>query len=175
MQYVIIQDRVLSTEEYSFLMTHGEGIADRVPNENELSLRLVYGALKPQVGEIPLEAIKDTQETLGCWYGAIIENQCVLSTLVDIELREPLYHGYAVDIPFAALLRTSLEVNHCRGRSTPVFVRYEGMTPAENLLNRPAVLCLHRCEGRLKEPLTESGWRDSMSPERAARSARLCR
>lgn len=175
MQYAIIQNRVLSAAEYTSLMTHGEGIADWIPMEDDVSLQLVYGALKPQEGEIPLDAMKATRETLGCWYGAIIDDRCVLSTLLDIEFQEPLYRGYAVDIPFAALLRTGLEIARSRGKSTPVFVRYEGMTPAENLLNRPAVLCVHQCEGRLKGPLSESGWRDSMDIERSIYGARLCR
>ncbi|MYB35074.1 MAG: hypothetical protein F4X92_08150 [Gammaproteobacteria bacterium] len=175
MQYAIIQNRVLSAEEYTALMTHGEHIADRTPEAGGMSLQLVYGALRPQFGETPMDAMAETRRTCGCWYGTIDGERCVLSTLVDIEFHDPLFRGHAVDVPFSALLHTDLDIGARRNRSIPLFVRYEGLSPAQNLLDRPAILCVCRSERRMRTPLAESGWRNAIDSGRAAESARQCR
>ena len=175
MQYAIIQNRVLAAAEYTALMIHGERIIDRTPEVGGMSLQLVYGALKPQVGETPLAAMAETRETCGSWYGTVDGGGCILSTLVDIEFHDPLFRGHAVDVPFSALLHTDLAIGSGRSRSMPLFVRYEGLSPAQNLLDRPAILCACRNERRLHSPLSESGWRNRIDPGRAAESARQCR
>ena len=174
MQYAVVQNRLLAADEYRALMTHGTNIFDRVPPDRDMSLKIVYGSLKPQVGETPLDAMDQTRETRDCWYGTVREDQCLLSTLLDIEFHKPLYRGLAVDIPFAALLRTGIEIGHQQKRSIPCFVRYEGMSAADNLLDRPAILCLYRQEGRPKGGVTDSGWRDAIRPQRLLQCARNC-
>ena len=174
MQYAIIRNRILAAEEYQALMQHGEDIPDQTPRAGDARLKLVYGTLKPQVGETPLQAMQDTRETLGCWYGAIRGGRCRLSTLLDIEFHEPLYRGLAVDIPFAALMRTDLQIGLPRQHAIPCFVRYQGMQPADNLLDRPGILCLCRQENRPRPAITEAGWREAIRPERPLQCARAC-
>ena len=177
MQYAVIQgSHIMSGGEYQALMAHGEDIVDHRPCDDEMALLLVYGSFKPQVGETPLAAMNQTREVLDTYYGTIQGDQCLLSTLLDIVFYEPLYRGLAVDIPFAALMRTALDINFHNTRSIPCFIRYRDMSPATNILNRPGLLCVYRSEGGVKRQalVSESAWREAIAPKRPLQCARYC-
>ena len=175
MQFAIVQDRILAAQEYAALMNHGTDISDRTIPESEMSLKLVYGSLKPQVGINAEEALKETMDTLGCLYGTIQGKECIPSILVDIEFQESFVRGRAVDVPFSALIRTTLEVGMKKKSSIPMFILYQDISSATSLLNRLGVLCVYRQENRPKAEITESGWRDAIRPERPLQCARNCR
>ena len=175
MQYAIVKNRILAADEYAALMAHGADIAERKIPDSEMSLKLVYGSLKPQVGHSPEEAVEETLRTLGTRYGTITGRDCIACTLVDIEFMEPITRGRAVDVPFSALIETDIEIVEKRKTSTPLFVLYKGMGPAVSLLNRPGVLCVYRQEKHPKAEVTRSCWRDAIRPERPLQCARACR
>jgi len=53
------------------------------------------------------------------------------------------------------------------------FLRYAGMSPATNILNRPGVIALKGIERRVKDgPVNPADWRKHIDRDRAKRTAR---
>ena len=53
------------------------------------------------------------------------------------------------------------------------FLRYAGMSPATNILNRPGVIALKGVERRVKDgPVNPADWRKHIDRDRAKRTAR---
>lgn len=174
MQYAAAPNRTLAMEENLALAEHGGNITDETPPQDALRLKLVYGLFRPQPFLDTVDAVLDLYETLDCRYGTIRGDRCRISILLDIALFEPICWGEATEFPFAALMRTDIELDSRQRRSVPCFVRHAGMSPADNLFHRPGILLLYRQENRPRAEITESGWRKAIRRQRPLQCARAC-
>ena len=94
--------------------------------------------------------------------------------LSDFVAYAPLKRGYALDIPFAALIRTHVEMPSADRQAVTAFARYSGqMTPGTNILNRTGLFAFKAQERRLRGEVSRENWRTFADEKRALRAAQI--
>jgi hypothetical protein len=149
MQYAAFEiqgrKRLLDISEYEALLEiQKKPVAEAVETEAESGYFLFHGAYLPQPGISETKALKDLLAARDHWLGCLVGCECHPIALEDCFEFNAVRKGHALAIPVAALARASEAV---AGRISPnpskpaltCFLRYENLTPAENLLNRPGI------------------------------------
>lgn len=176
MQYAVMEVSgkrlLIDVQEMAAIETHSEEIADAKENEETMPLKVVYGCYKPQPGIAIAEALKMITTGLGYRHGHIDQRTCRGLEFLDVVTYTPVSRGYSMDVPFAALVRTHVEFPKDQERPMTFFLRYEGMNPATNILNRPGIYAITQQERRVKS-LEHENWRSSIDKSRATKALRL--
>lgn len=183
MQYALIeiQKRMLliAANEMQSLDTYHDAIAEQdKPDETQHPYHVCYGCYMPQHGIDEDKALEDFKAARDHWIGYIQQEKCHIIAFHDAEPMEPERMGRAIRIPFAALVQAHAPVIEQIGGKASVqavtgFLRYAGMSPATNILNRPGVIALKGVERRVKDgPVNPADWRKHIDRDRAKRTAR---
>lgn len=177
MQYALFkideQMLLLDANEYFALKNHGDQIADVAEDEDSMPLKIVYGSYKPQRGCDEDTAVMDMAKIKGYALGHVVDSACRAIELCDFIAYAPLRRGQAVDIPFAALVRTHVELPSGDAQAVTAFARYGAqMTPGTNILNRPGLFALKAQERRIRTEVSRENWRGFADEQRALRAAR---
>jgi len=166
---------LLDIHEHVALTTHGDSLQDVDEDEETMLLKLVYGSYKPQpaLRDDAQASLASMMELKGYALGHVKGQRCRAIELCDIEAYEPIRRGKALDIPFAALIRTHIEMPKGTGQAVTGFARYlSQMTPATNILNRPGLFAFKAQDRRVKvDALTAERWREFIDQSRAVRAA----
>ena len=181
MQYALFkvrqQELLLDANEMHSLNTFGDSIKDLPMPDEAGNYRLCYGSYMPQPNTDEFRARKDLKIVPGYWIGHVEEDKCHLIAISDVEVLEPpvCRLGKALYFPFAALIKASDSVIEKIGsksrQGVTSFLRYESMSPATNVLNRPGIIALKGIERRRTEARFAFGWRRHIDISRAARIA----
>lgn len=177
MQYALFQidDKMLLLDirEHVALLENCDAIADMEEDEDSMPLKIVYGSYKPQRGYDADAAVMSMAELKGYALGHVMGKTCRAVEFCDFVAYAPLLRGHAIDIPFAALIRTHVEMPSADRQAVTAFVRYfSQMTPATNILNRPGLFAFKAQEQRVRGELNRENWRTFVDEARALRSAR---
>ncbi|MBF4453835.1 hypothetical protein IRT38_00205 (plasmid) [Acinetobacter sp. SK-43] len=165
---------LMDASEAQALYTYKGQITDvPEPDEENLPLKVVYGAYKPQHGKGLEETIENLNASKGFWHGHVKDDKCYKIAVVDFITLDPVMLGQSFYIPFASLVSTNIDLkNKSRTFAITTFLRYENRTPAENILNRNGVFSIASQENRIKnEIVTEKNWKDFVDMNRAKRAA----
>ncbi len=176
MQYALFQidDKMLLLDihEHVALMDNCDSIADVSEDEDSMPLKIVYGSYKPQRGFDADAAVMSMAEIKGYALGHVMDKTCRAVELCDFVAYAPLLRGHAIDIPFAALVRTHVDMPTADRQAVTAFVRYfSDMTPATNILNRPGVFAFKAQERRVRDEVTQANWRTFIDEKRAVDAA----
>ncbi|EOZ8645558.1 hypothetical protein ACQWTT_001309 [Acinetobacter baumannii] len=179
MQYALMQVSettmvLMDASEVQALQTHGEKIVDvSEQDEENLPLKIVYGAYKPQHGKTINETMDSLKNSKGFWYGHIRDDKCYKIGLTDLVTLDTVIQGKSFYIPFAALVSTNIDLkNKSRTFAITSFLRYDNMNPAQNILNRKGILSIGSQENRIKKDiLTVDNWKDFADLNRAKLTA----
>ncbi len=178
MQYATfeIQGRrlLLDADEYQALR-QGTPIEETAGVEDEAAFHVCHGAYLPQPGTGAARALKDLLAARDHWLGCLAGNACRLLALEDIQPFEAVRQGRALAIPLAVLVRMDGAVAgrispHVRGLALTCFLRYDNLTPAQNLLNRPGVIALKGPVRRIG-PDAPGDWKSHVDTGRAVLTA----
>ena len=119
------------------------------------NLKIVYGALIKQEYVQLDEALIESKRSIGHTLGYIdySNNSCILSELVDLKI----YRSNLEDrVPFAALIKTSLQFSEEPLKEKSLFTRYSNLTCMKNILNRQFILsCVYEFSAK---DITKSNW-----------------
>lgn len=177
MQYALFpinKDRkmvMLDINEYAALDAHHDNIEDIVEDETTMELKIVYGSYKPSPGMDADSAVIDITEMKGYELGHIDDKTCRAIEFCDFQAYAPIYRGKALDIPFAALIRTHVEIPSGKTQAVTAFIRYKTqMSPATNILNRPGLFAIKAQEKR-GTSFDQQNWRTYIDEERMHRCA----
>jgi hypothetical protein len=177
MQYALFpinEDRkmvLLDINEYAALDEHHDTIQDLEEDETTMALKIVYGSYKPLPGVDAEKAVSDITEIKGYELGHIDDKTCRAIEFCDFHSYDPIYRGKALDIPFAALIRTHIEIPSGKTQAVTAFVRYKTqMSPATNILNRPGLFAIKAQEKRVTD-IDQQNWHTHIDEERMLRSA----
>lgn len=178
MQYAVIeisgQRRLVDANELQALETHQDAITDAVEDEDSMPLKVVYGGYKvqPELSGNADAAVLDMARSRGYQLGYIDGGLCRAIELCDFIAFEPQRRGHALDIPFAALIRTHVAMPSKDRQAVSAFLRYAQMSPATNILNRPGIFAFKGEERRLGGvAVTHQNWRTFIDQSRAVRAA----
>lgn len=167
---------LVDIHEHIALTTHCDSLQDIEEDEDSMPLKLVYGSYKPQhrLRDDVSASLENLMGSKGYQLGHVKGEQCRAIEMCDIEAFEPIQRGKAVDIPFAALIRTHIEIPDGSTQAVTGFLRYlSQMNPATNILNRPGLFAFKAQDRRVKvEALTAENWRQYIDQPRAIRAAR---
>jgi hypothetical protein len=165
---------IMDVHEYSALHTFRDAIQDVDEPEESMPLKIVYGSYKPQPEHRDVDVIRTHMEqSRGFRLGHVMADGCRAIELCDFFAFEPLRRGLALDVPFAALIRTHVEMPTGDRQAVTAFLRYaEQMTPATNILNRPGVFALKAQERRPNgATVTRQNWCEFVDENRAVHAA----
>lgn len=176
MQYALFKvgDRMLllDVNEHFALMDNCDSIADVEEDEDSMPLKIVYGSYKPQRGHDADGAVKSMAEIKGYALGHVMGKTCRAIEFCDFLAYGPLHRGHALDIPFAALIRTHVEMPSGDRQAVTAFARYSSqMTPGTNILNRPGLFAFKAQERRVRGEVSRENWRSFIDEDRASRAA----
>lgn len=176
MQYALfkIDDEMLLLDihEHVALMDNCDSIADIEEDEDSMPLKIVYGSYKPQRGYDADAAEMSMAEIKGYALGHVMGKTCRAVEFCDFVAYAPLLRGHAIDIPFAGLIRTHVEMPSVDRQAVTAFARYfSDMTPATNILNRPGLFAFKAQEQRVRGEVTQANWRTFVDENRALRAA----
>ena len=180
MQYAVIElaesaRRLIDIHEYQALQAHLDKIKDVEEDEASMTIKIVYGAYKVQPGHNgnATAALEEMGRSKGFRLGHVKGDACRAIELCDFVAYDPLVQGHALSIPFAALVRTHVEMPTSGKQAVTAFLRYlDQMTPADNVLNRPGLFAMKTQERRIHgAPITRENWMQFADEERAIRAA----
>lgn len=138
-----------------------------------MPFKVVYGSYKSQPGFSADVAITNIGLSTGYALGHVKDKECRALELCDVITFTPLQRGKALDIPFAALIRTHIDMPSGDTQAVTAFLRYATqMTPATNILNRPGLFAIKAQERRIRVPVTHENWRGFVDEARVDRAAR---
>ncbi|EGS5729697.1 hypothetical protein I9Y33_002664 [Clostridium perfringens] len=152
---------IIDADEYNYVSHYYNSLkefrADLVDSSclDSESFKIVYGALIKQeyvqLDEALIEAKRAIGHTLG--YIDYSNNSCILSDLVDLKI----YRSNLEDrVPFAALIKTSLQFSEEPLKEKSLFTRYSNLTFIKNILNRQFILsCAYEFSAK---DITKSNW-----------------
>ncbi|WP_026883647.1 hypothetical protein [Clostridium akagii] len=177
MQYAIIEinkekniSRIIDASELYELknLKKGEDIKEISPNENELILKLVYGAIVPQYDTDIAEIEAGVKMSINKALAYVKDGIANEFELVDIKL---LNSEIENKIPFSALIHTNLKIDNKKHQSMSAFLRYKNMKVQDNILNRFGIFAIKEQENRIKEVLSKDNWKSFIDENRALRVA----
>lgn len=182
MQYALIEiqneKRLVSANEVHALRTYTDAILEQdKPVETEHPYHVCYGCYLPQPGIDVAEALDDFESSRDHWLGYVEQDKCHIIAFHDAVPLEPVRRGLALTIPFAALVQANPPIIEAIGDAGTVqavtgFLRYEDVSPANNVLNRPGIIALKGIERRVKEgQATPGNWHQHIDLARAKRTA----
>lgn len=173
------QKVLIDINEYQALTTNPAELKDgdlHAVDAGNLPWKLVYGSYKPQYGlrDDAEASLKSMMGSKGFLLGHVKDGVCHGIGLTDLEAFEPLGTNPVLGIPFAALVRTHIDMPSGTAQAVTGFLRYEKqMTLADNLLNRHGVFAFKAQDRRVKpEALTVENWRQHIDKARAMRAAK---
>lgn len=183
MQYALIELQgktlLIDANEMRSLDTFNDSITELArPNEEDLPYHVCYGSYMPQRDVADGKALDDFKKAFDHWIGTINEDKCHIIAFHDAEPFEMERRGLARHIPFAALIQSQAEIIDRIGdkasvRAVTSFLRYEGISPASNILNRLGVIALKGLERRIKDgAINPRDWKNNIDRSRAIRAAR---
>lgn len=183
MQYAVIeiQGRMLliAANELQSLEAFGNTITDQNKiDEEQHPYTICYGSYMPQPDIDEKQAMEHFNSSIDSWIGYIDEDKCHLIDFHDAQPMEPEHRGLLTFIPFAALIQTHPEIIEKIGKKSQAqavtgFLRFDEMSPATNILNRPGIIALKGVERRIKgEPVNKANWHKHIDWDRAMRTAR---
>lgn len=139
------------------------------PKEEDLTMKLVYGALIPQY-EYDKNGLKEKISlSIGKALGYIKNGTCTLLELLDIKLLGPEINGR---IPFAAIINTNLNIDNKKKQSLSTFLKYSNLSITNNIFNRFGIFAIKEQENRIKESLSKDTWKNFIDEDRAIRVAK---
>lgn len=177
MQYAIMKASnakvLIDALELHAITNHKDQIKDVLETDDEnLPLKVVYGAYLPQYGQSIEDATKAMIESNRHWLGYIRDNQCFKIGLTELKTYEAVPKGKTFYIPFSALISTNVDVNRNSRKAVSAFLRYENMRPDENILNRKGFFAINAQENRIKNrEVNQENWLEFVDDERANLSA----
>ena len=182
MQYALIKinDRdflVSANEMQSLNLFQGAIVEQAEPDEAEFPFHICYGCYMPQPGIEAPQALEDLKGSCDHWLGYIQKDMCHIIGFHEVEPMEVQRRGRSIVIPFAALVQAHDPVIEQIGHKTSVqavtgFLRYAGMSPADNILNRRGIIALKGIERRIKDgQVSPTDWREHIDCDRAYRTA----
>lgn len=183
MQYAIIEIQkkllLIDASEMQSLDTFKDAIVELAkPKEDELPYYVCYGSYMPQKDIDDVNALNDFKMARDHWIATVNEDKCHIIAFHDAEPFEMERRGFARHIPFAALIQAQTPIIDRIGRKNSTqavtsFLRYDGMTPATNVLNRRGIIALKGIENRVKnEVINPLDWKKHVDKDRAKRAAR---
>jgi hypothetical protein len=161
MQYALIEvgngKRVLmAANELAYLHRFGDGIVDQQrPDEASTPFTICYGCYMPNNGIGEGKAMEDFGAAKDHWLGYAEDDKCHVIALHDAQAMPAVRIGMAVRIPFAALIQADEGVvgkiiaSRRSRQAVTAFLRYHGMSPGTNILNRYGLLALKGVERRV--------------------------
>lgn len=150
-------------------LSEGIRINVKSPNISDIKLKVVYGAIIPQVHSSIEEFDEEVSNSVGRALGYILNGNCILLELKDILLADnPLDNG---NLPFAALINTDLLIGTSK-HSISAFLRYSNLCVEDNIINRSCIFAINKQEDRIKSILTEYNWRSIIDKDRMLRIAK---
>jgi hypothetical protein len=180
MQYALIdvsagQSRIIDAHEYKSLTTHGDDIKDMEEDEDSMSYKIVYGSYKtqPEHRGDALTIALHMEECKGYGLGHVTGDVCRSIELCDLVIYPP-FERRSLDLPFAALIRTHVDLQVGTTQAITAFLRYaQQMTPGTNILNRNGLFAMKSQERRLPKGVSVSpeNWLQFVDKDRALRAA----
>ncbi len=180
MQYALIevsagQCRIIDAHEYQSLTTHGDDIKDMDEDEDSMPYKIVYGSYKtqPEYRGDTVSITLQMEECKGYRLGYVTGDVCRSIELCDLRVYSPIERR-SFDMPFAALIRTFVDVRAGNTQAITAFLRYaQQMTPGTNVINRSGLFAMKDQERRVPkgELVTPNNWLRFVDEERALRAA----
>lgn len=176
MQYAIIKlaniKVLIDALELQSLQIHKNEIFDVEEDEENLPMKIVYGAYLPQYSETPQQAIQSMTNANHHWLGYVSKNQCFKVGLTELKTYNPVSIGQTFYIPFAALVSTNVNVNKNSKKAISAFLRYGNKPVDENIINRKGIFAINAQENRIKNrTVTQENWLEFVDDNRAILSA----
>lgn len=175
--------RLFDANEVESLDRHFDAIGDAPrPSESVRAswpLRLMYGAFLAQPDLAIAGAQGSLNDAASKWHGWVKGDACYVLGVCAIKAY-PAVHFHGIRIPAAVLVQAAQDtfalMDGMAPQAASTFVRYENLTPTENLHERLGILALKGEEKNLKVlPLTIDNWTQSIDDARARRIAERLR
>lgn len=177
MQYAIIKlaniKVLIDALELQSLQIHKNEIFDVEDDDEEnLPMKIVYGAYLPQYSETSHQAIESMVKANRHWLGYVSKNQCFKIGLTELKTYDPVSLAQTFYIPFAALVSTNVNVNKNSKKAISAFLRYSDKPVDENIINRKGIFAINAQENRIKNRIvTQENWLEFVDDNRAILSA----
>lgn len=173
------RERLFDANEVEALDRHYDAIGDAPRPAGSVRalwpMRLMYGAYLAQPDLSLAGAQTALDDAASKWHGWVRGDACYALGVCAIKTYPAVdFHGFR--IPVAVLVQAPKEtfalMDGMAPQAASTFVRYENLSPTENLHERLGILALKGAEKNIKTaPLTIHNWTKSIDAGRARRIA----